>query len=160
MKNIFLKLFSKKYWYNGLLQNFRVQLLLALLLILLIATIAGLAMTFLSSSDALSQKFYNRFFWGFFQTIDSGSIPETIGIMNSGANDSLWHNNAIVIISIACFSWVLGSIVFNLITSAFTNFLDLRRDALAQGLVRYKFKGHAIIIGWDFQVNSMNFTKN
>ena len=59
--------------------------------------------------------------------------------------------NAPVVLGITLLSWLVGMVLYSFVTGAIVNAFEGRRDKIASGQVRYRFKNHGIIIGWDFQ---------
>ncbi len=92
--------------------------------------------------------FYNRLTWGFRQITDGGSAAGTLAGLDKVASDS---GNAPVVLCITLLSWLAGMVLYSFVTGAIVNAFVERRDLIASGQARYKFKGHGIVIGWDYQ---------
>ena len=92
--------------------------------------------------------FYNQLSWGFRQITDGGSVAGTLEALDEVSSES---GNAPVVLGITLLSWLVGMVLYGFVTGAIVNAFEGRRDKIASGQVRYRFKNHGIIIGWDYQ---------
>ena len=92
--------------------------------------------------------FYNRLSWGFRQITDGGSVAGTLEDLDEVSSEL---GNAPVVLGITLLAWLVGMVLYGFVTGAIVNAFEGRREKIASGLVRYKFKGHGIVIGWDYQ---------
>lgn len=92
--------------------------------------------------------FYNTLTWGFRQITDGGSVASTLEELDEVASKS---GHAPIVFVITLLSWLIGIVLYGFVTGAVVNAFEGRRDKIESGQVRYKFKNHGIIIGWDYQ---------
>lgn len=139
-----MKKFIDRYLFSrtGLQVAFSV---IAILLFSLLATSVKSNVTRSEDGD-----FYNKLFWGFRQITDGGSVSGTLEELDVVASEN-GKSSAPIVLGITLFSWLVGLILYSFVTGAVVNAFDGRKDKIESGAVRYKFKGHGIVLGWDFQ---------
>ena len=125
-------------------------------LVQLVLTIAAFAVitilvTSLRSIVLNSGTGYRDRLWGLKQASTPAGLCSTVDRMDdmSGKNISTVSLWMILVMSFA--AWLLGTVVLAFLNGVIVNWYNGRRELVAQGHARYRFSGHGIIIGWDFQ---------
>ena len=72
-----------------------------------------------------------------------GTLEGLDGVLNPASRVLM------LLMAVAC--WVVSIGVFSFITGSIVNWFRNRKHLIDSGLVRYKFKDHGLVVGWDFQ---------
>lgn len=133
--------------------------LAALFLILALAG-AGVGHWVLKEDDPNSAKFGYRGTWGLMQCVDGGFVDATISantrIASTPKGDRISRNAPVAVVVLSLGFWLAGMILISFFTGAATNFLDVRREKILNGVVDYSFrKKYILIIGYDFQTGNL-----
>lgn len=136
----------KKFFDRYLFSRMGLQMLFSVLAILAFSVILSIM-----RNCAVSQTepdSYSNLTWGFRQLADGGSVTQTLEGLDQIKSQK---GNVPLIFALAILSWMGGMILCGFVTGAIVNAFDGRKDKIRSGQVRYKFKGHGLIIGWDYQ---------
>lgn len=101
-----------------------------------------------SASPDKSNMSYSHLSWGFRQLADGGSVTQTLEDLD---HVSTQNGNVPVVLVLALLAWIIGLILCGFVTGAIVNAFEGRKDKIKSGQARYKFNGHGLIIGWDYQ---------
>ena len=94
---------------------------------------------------------YSQTFWGFRQITDGGSMAGTLDDLDTVAAESGNAFGAPVVLAVALLSWFIGMVLYGFVAGAVANAFAGRKDKIDAGLVRYRFRNHGLVVGWDFQ---------
>lgn len=103
------------------------------------------------TAESTGQKAYSRAFWGFRQITDSGSRSGTLDKLDQMADKERNGMKTPVVMAFALASWLVGVVLYGFVAGAVSNAFARRKEKIDAGLVRYRFRGHGLVIGWDFQ---------
>lgn len=137
----------KKFFDRYLFSKMGLQILFSVILILLfswLVTVVKSAVVGSGEEGALTQAL-----WGFRQFVDSGVIVETIDNLDEIGKKSAFGVPVMMIV--ALLAWLMGIVLCGFVTGAIVNAFDGRREKIATGKTRYKFFGHGVVVGWDYQ---------
>ncbi len=140
----------KKFFDKVLMSNLWLQILVAVGIIVVISALSSFLLQGLLHQDPAAQESYSQNMQGFFQLIDTGSIKETIGFLDQPDGEGSGRL-APTVIAVTLLTWLIGTIIFCFVTGAIVNAFDSRKEKITSGAARYRFKGHGVLIGWDFQ---------
>lgn len=94
---------------------------------------------------------YSQAFWGFRQITDGGSMAGTLDGLDEVAAQGRHGVTAPVILIVTLASWLVGMVLYGFVAGAVANAFAGRKEKIDAGLVRYRFRGHGLVVGWDFQ---------
>lgn len=137
----------KKFFDRYLFSKMGLQILFSVVLILIFSWLVTVVRSAVLGGDGngtLSQAL-----WGFRQFVDSGAIVETIDNLDDIGKKSAFGVPVMMIVTLV--AWLMGIVLCGFVTGAIVNAFDGRREKIATGKTRYKFYGHGIVIGWDYQ---------
>ena len=139
----------KKFFDRYLFSRLGLQILFSVLFILLFS-LAGTVLRNWATGHSASDV-YSQTFWGFRQITDGGSMAGTLDGLDEVAAESRHSFGAPVVLVVALVSWLVGMVLYGFVAGAVANAFAGRKEKIDAGLVRYRFRGHGVVIGWDFQ---------
>ena len=139
----------KKFLDRYLFSRLGLQIAFSVVIILLFSFVGTQIRTLVTNHKA--PDVYSQTFWGFRQITDGGSMAGTLDDLDTVAEQSGNSYGAPVVLTIALVSWLIGMVLYSFVTGAVVNAFEGRKDKIEGGRARYKFKGHGIVVGWDFQ---------
>ena len=135
----------KKFVDRYLFSKVGMQLVVSVFVVLAFAAIAPLCRK--AAVGAEYQGVFQFLGWGLRQVSSPagavGTLEALDGVHAPAAQISM-------LLVVGC-CWLVSIAVFSFITGSIVNWFRNRRQFIDLGLVRYKFRDHGIIIGWDFQ---------
>ena len=134
----------KKFLDRYVFSRFGMQLLLSIAITVLFATLISMLQGTALSDTVTGLK---RWVWGFRQVSSPISSINTIDSMAS----SHWNVQSYLLLFMSLLAWFISIAVYSFITGAIVNAFRNRQKLIDDGQVRYSFKHHTIIVGWDFQ---------
>ena len=139
----------KKFFDRYLFSRLGLQILFSVLFILLFSLAGTVLRNWATGHSA--PDVYSQTFWGFRQITDGGSMAGTLDGLDEVAAESRHSFGAPVVLVIALVSWLVGMVLYGFVAGAVANAFAGRKEKIDAGLVRYRFRGHGVVIGWDFQ---------
>ena len=139
----------KKFLDRYLFSRLGLQMLFSVVAIALFALFGTLIRNW--ATDHSASDIYSQVFWGFRQITDGGSMAGTLDGLDEVATESKSVFAAPVVLVIALVSWLIGMVLYGFVAGAVANAFAGRKEKIDAGLVRYRFRDHGIVIGWDFQ---------
>lgn len=136
----------KKFFDRYLFSNMSLQIVFSVVAILVLSIFLTYSRNSVIPGE--NKNTYSHLSWGFRQLADGGSVTQTLEELDQVRSQK---GNAPVILGLALLAWVAGIILCGFVTGAIVNAFDGRKDKIKSGLIRYKFKDHGLIIGWDQQ---------
>ena len=139
----------KKIFDRYLFSRIGLQLLFSIIVILLFSLAGTVLRNWVTGHS--ESDIYSQVFWGFRQITDGGSMAGTLDGLDEVAKES--HNTlaAPVVLAVALISWLIGMVLYGFVAGAVANAFAGRKEKIDAGLVRYRFRDHGLVIGWDFQ---------
>ena len=165
----------KKYFDKILLFTWYFQVLIVILVAMIICLIVAPIAKSNLSQQKLNSNFYTYWLWGVLHFCDGGFIGNTIQaigdeikpdmamnqpdeekilsdmtkIQAENGEDASRKHNFLVFISFLV--WISGVVSLCFVTGIIINAFENRRNRIAHGEIRYRFSGHGVILGWNFQ---------
>lgn len=139
----------KKYLDRYLFSRLGLQLLFSVGAIVLFALAGTVVRNWATGHSA--PDIYSQAFWGFRQITDGGSMAGTLDGLDEVAAQGPHGFTAPVILAITLVSWLVGMVLYGFVAGAVANAFAGRKEKLDAGLVRYRFRDHGLVVGWDFQ---------
>ncbi len=139
----------KKFFDRYLFSRLGLQILFSVLVILLFSLVGTLLRNWATGHTA--PDVYSQTFWGFRQITDGGSMAGTLDGLDEVASESRYSFGAPVVLAVALVSWLVGMVLYGFVAGAVANAFAGRKEKIDAGLVRYRFRDHGVVIGWDFQ---------
>lgn len=139
----------KKYLDRYLFSRLGLQLLFSVGAILLFALAGTLVRNWATGHSA--PDVYSQAFWGFRQITDSGSRSGTLDRLDEVAARGPHGFSAPVVLTVTLASWLVGMVLYGFVAGAVANAFAGRKEKIDAGLVRYRFRNHGLVFGWDFQ---------
>lgn len=139
----------KKFFDRYLFSRLGLQILFSVLVILLFSLAGTLLRNWATGHTA--PDVYSQTFWGFRQITDGGSMAGTLDGLDEVASESRHSFGAPVVLAVALVSWLVGMVLYGFVAGAVANAFAGRKEKIDAGLVRYRFRDHGVVIGWDFQ---------
>ena len=141
--------FLKKFFDRTVFSRLGLQLVFSVLLIALFSLAGTLLRNWATGHSA--PDVYSQTFWGFRQITDGGSMAGTLDTLDEVASESRNGYGAPVVLAVALLSWLVGMVLYGFVAGAVANAFAGRKDKIDAGEVRYRFRDHGVVIGWDFQ---------
>ena len=139
----------KKFFDRYLFSRLGLQILFSVLVILLFSLAGTLLRNWATGHSA--SDVYSQTFWGFRQITDGGSMAGTLDGLDEVASESRYSFGAPVVLVVALLSWLVGMVLYGFVAGAVANAFAGRKEKIDAGLVRYRFRDHGVVVGWDFQ---------
>ena len=139
----------KKFFDRYLFSRLGLQILFSVLVILLFSLAGTLLRNWATGRTA--PDVYSQTFWGFRQITDGGSMAGTLDGLDEVASESRYSFGAPVVLAVALVSWLVGMVLYGFVAGAVANAFAGRKEKIDAGLVRYRFRDHGVVVGWDFQ---------
>lgn len=149
----------KKFVDRCFFSRFSWQLVFSILLIALFSVGAAYVRLKLDSPSgsraecAHGEGPYQTWSWGFRQVASSSEVIKSIKSLDD-VKARLGKEKPSVaqeLLGLTLMSWLMGIAVFSFITGAIVNFIRNRQRAIESGRIRYGFRDHGLVVGWDFQ---------
>ena len=139
----------KKFLDRYLFSRIGLQLLFSIVIILLFSLAGTVLRNWVTGHS--EADIYSQVFWGFRQITDGGSMAGTLDGLDEVAKESRNTLAAPVVLAVALISWLIGMVLYGFVAGAVANAFAGRKEKIDAGVVRYKFRNHGLVIGWDFQ---------
>ncbi len=121
------------------------QLIMSVLTVLLFSAVASLCRS--RTGGGGFEGSFQFFGWGLRQVSSPMGAVGTLETLDAISNPEAKY--ATLVVAICC--WIVSIAVFSFITGSIVNWFRNRSQLIEAGKVRYRFRNHGIIIGWDFQ---------
>ena len=139
----------KKYLDRHLFSRLGLQIAFSVLVIILLSVFGTLLRNWATGHSA--PDIYSQAFWGFRQITDGGSMAGTLDGLDEVAAESPNGFAAPVVLIITVGAWLVGLVLYGFVAGAIANAFAGRKDKIDAGEVRYRFRDHGVVFGWDFQ---------
>jgi len=139
----------KKFLDRVLFSRLGLQLAFSVAAIVVFSLFGTLVRNWATGHDA--PDVYSQAFWGFRQITDGGSMAGTLDGLDEVAAQGRHGVTAPVILLVTLASWLVGMVLYGFVAGAVANAFAGRKEKIDAGLVRYRFRDHGIVAGWDFQ---------
>lgn len=139
----------KKFLDRYLFSRLGLQLLFSVVVIVLFALFGSLMRNW--ATGHRGPDIYSQAFWGFRQITDGGSMARTLDDLDAVAAQGRVGVSAPVVLVVVLASWLVGMVLYGFVAGAVANAFAGRKEKIDSGSVRYRFRDHGILIGWDFQ---------
>ena len=94
---------------------------------------------------------YEQTLWCFRQVTDSGSMAGTLEGLDEVAAEGGKGLAAPVVLAVTFLAWLVGTVLYGFVAGAVANAFAGRKEKIDAGLVRYRFRDHGVVLGWDGQ---------
>lgn len=135
----------KKFFDKFLFSRFGTQLLASVAVVLAFSALAPLCRRMVVGAE------FNGGFqflgWGLKQVSSPAGAVGTLEALD-GVSGTI-PRMAMLLVAVCC--WVVSIGVFSFITGSIVNWFRSRKHLIDSGLMRYRFRDHGLVIGWDFQ---------
>lgn len=138
----------KKFLDKFLFSRFGTQLLASIVIVLIFSAIAPLCRRMVVGTEF--QGGFQFLGWGLKQVSSPSGAVGTLEALD-GVSGTV-PRISMLLVAICC--WVVSIGVFSFITGSIVNWFRSRKQLIDSGLMRYRFRDHGIVIGWDFQGSS------
>jgi hypothetical protein len=139
----------KKYLDRYLFSRLGLQLLFSVGAIVLFALVGTVVRNWATGEE--THDVYSQAFWGFRQITDGGSMADTLDGLDEVAAKGMSGFSAPVVLLVTLASWLVGMVLYGFVAGAVANAFAGRKEKIDAGLVRYRFRDHGLVVGWDFQ---------
>lgn len=135
----------KKFFDKFLFSRFGTQLLASIVIVLIFSAIAPMCRRMIIGTEF--QGGFQFLGWGLKQVSSPSGAVGTLEALD--AVSGTVPRISMLLVAICC--WVVSIGVFSFITGSIVNWFRSRKQLIDSGLMRYKFRNHGLVIGWDFQ---------
>ncbi len=135
----------KKFFDKFLFSRFGTQLLASIVIVLIFSAIAPMCRRMIVGTEF--QGGFQFLGWGLKQVSSPSGAVGTLETLD-GVSGTV-PRISMLLVAICC--WVVSIGVFSFITGSIVNWFRSRKQLIDSGLMRYKFRDHGLVIGWDFQ---------
>lgn len=139
----------KKFLDRYLFSRLGLQLLFSILAMLLFCLVGSAIRSWVTGHSAPDP--YAQALWCFRQVTDSGSMAGTLDGLDAVAAESRNGFAAPVVLAVTFLAWLVGMVLYGFVAGAVANAFAGRKEKIDAGLVRYRFRDHGIVFGWDGQ---------
>ena len=135
----------KKFFDKFLFSRFGAQLFASVVIVLIFSAIAPLCRRMIVGTEF--QGGFQFLGWGLKQVSSPSGAVGTLEALD-GVSGTV-PRISMLLVAVCCGVVSIG--VFSFITGSIVNWFRSRKQLIDSGLMRYKFRDHGLVIGWDFQ---------